>query len=208
MEPPYQRLANELRQRIATGEWGSGTQIPSSRELQHRYGLGRGAVERALAVLRADRTLEGRPGARLFVAEPPAVRTLVNADAQWPHGTGDGESGTCRATGDLRWRLQTPERAKLYWERTELLDPGGRPAMLVTSWTRSTRHRPHAMVRCELRPHALTVVEARALGLVQGVPAFLVERTRCDAEGRPVQAADLVLPADRWRVGFRLARGQ
>ncbi|MGW7001459.1 GntR family transcriptional regulator [Streptomyces sp. NPDC054933] len=202
MDAPYQRIAADLRRRIRSGTWAPGQLLPSWRDLQARYAVGQGAIRLAVRQLRSEGLVEGSQRARLWVAYPPAVRTLVNPDADWPYGRGDGESGTCRASEDLRRRLQTPLRAKLYWERRELLDPGGRPAMVVTTWQRGPRWHTHVSVRCEVRPHALTADEAVLLGLARDTMAFLVERTRYDIDGRPVQAADLVLPADRWRVGW------
>ncbi|MBV9022937.1 MAG: UTRA domain-containing protein [Streptomycetaceae bacterium] len=55
---------------------------------------------------------------------------------------------------------------------------------------------------CQHSGYALTAAEARLLGLAPGAPAFLVERPRFDEAERPVQAADLVFPADRWRIAF------
>jgi len=202
MDAPYQRLAVKLRRRIADGEWPPGARIPSARALADEYHVGRGVVQLAIGTLKREGVLEGVPGSRLTVAYSPAVRTLTSPDDPWPHGIGDVERGTCRATPDLAQRLLVPERTTLYWERAELLDPDGRPAMLVTTWRRGTAVRPHTAVRCELRSHQMTAVEAAALGLAAGTPALLVERTRLKAGGRPVQTADLVLPADRWRVSL------
>jgi DNA-binding GntR family transcriptional regulator len=125
------------------------------------------------------------------------VRTLIDPDAEWPHGREIHERGVSTATEDLKARLQLRSRVRLHWVVTELLDPGGQPAMLVTTWRRGYRQQPHATHRRELRLHVLTVEEVRLLGLVANTPAFLVERTRYDTAGRPVETADLVLPADR-----------
>ncbi|MFP8944676.1 GntR family transcriptional regulator [Streptomyces fenghuangensis] len=202
MEAPYQRLAAALRRRLAAAEWLPGSRFPSIAALAADYDVDRGVVQRAIAVLRRERLLDGRPGARLTVAYPAAVRTLTDPDAPWPHGVGDVERGTVRATDDLRERLGLARRVTVRWERAELLDPDGRPALLLTRWWRGAEPRPHVAVRCELRPHAMTVGEAAALGLAAGTAALLVERTRLDAAGRPVETADLVLPADRWRVSL------
>jgi len=203
VEAPYQRLATELRRRIDAAEWPPGARFPSIAALSAEYGVDRGIVQRALGVLRRAGLLEGRPGARLTVAYPAAVRTLTDPDAPWPYRLGDVARGAVRATEELAARLGLERRLLLHWERAELLDPDGRPAMLLTCWWRGAA-RAHTAVRCELRPHQMTTTEAAALGLAAGMPALLVERTRVDAAGRPVQTADLVLPADRWRVSLSL----
>jgi GntR family transcriptional regulator len=52
-EPAYRQLTAILRGRIAAGEWRTGP-LPSVRELQETYGVGRDTVLRALDVLRAE----------------------------------------------------------------------------------------------------------------------------------------------------------
>jgi GntR family transcriptional regulator len=203
MDRPYQRVAADLRHRIAAGEWAQGDQLPSWRSLAEHYGVGLGGIRLAVDQLRAEGLVEGKPRSRLHVAYPPAVRTLVDPDADWPHKTGDVEPGVCRPDPELRERLQVSSRVRLHWVRSELLDPDGRPTMLLTTWQRGTRTLEYTSVLCEMRPHALTGEEAAILGLAPGAPAFLVERTRLDDAGLPVQTADLVLPADRWRVAWR-----
>lgn len=201
-QPPYQRIAADLRRRIRSGAWSPGAPLPSWRQLQAHYGVGQGAVRLAMDVLRAEGLVEGSQRARLWVAYPPAVRTLTDPDAEWPWGQrGEGETGACRADDELAVRLGEPFGARLHWERYELLDPGGRPAMVITTWWRGVARR-HVNVQCEVRPHILTAEEGRLLGLARGTAALLLERTRLSAAGGPVQAADLVLPADRWRVGW------
>lgn len=200
--PPHQRIAADLRRRIRSGVLQPGAELQSWRDLAAHYGVGQGAIRLAIERLRAEGLVEGTQRARLWVAYPPAVRTLVDPDADWPHGRGDGEAGTSRADDDLAARLHVLPGARLQWSRHELLDPGGRPAMLITTWWRGRTGREYATFRCEVRPHSLTADEAALLGLGRGMPAFFVERTRIDADLRPVQTADLILPADRWRIGW------
>jgi DNA-binding GntR family transcriptional regulator len=49
--PVYHQLADELRRQIMSGRIASGSQLPSESELAHTYGLGRGVVRMAVAVL-------------------------------------------------------------------------------------------------------------------------------------------------------------
>lgn len=203
MDAPYQRLAAALRRRLAAEDWPAGSRFPSLAALSAEYRVDRGVAQRAVALLRREGLLDGRPGTRLTVAYPPAVRTLTDPDASWPHGVGDVERGTMRPTSALRARLCVDPRVRLHWVRKELLDPDGRPAMLVTAWQRGAAERNYSSVVCELRPHQMTSSEAAALGMPQGTAALLVERSRLDDAGCPVQVAHLVLPADRWRVCLR-----
>jgi hypothetical protein len=130
------------------------------------------------------------------------VHTLDDPDAPWPHGRGDVERSTVRADDDLARRLAVPARTRLLRERVELLDRNERPAMLVTSWRRTAAEQPHAGHRCVMYVGTLRRDDAGLLGLAAGIAVIVLERTRNDADGRPVETADLVLPADRWRVAF------
>ncbi|MCY0917083.1 GntR family transcriptional regulator [Streptomyces sp. H27-G5] len=194
------RLATQLRQRILEGHYQPGTAFPSYRSIADEYGAGRGATYRAVQALRDEGLLEGTPRSRLTVRHAAGVRTLAYPDAEWPYGRGDAERGRQRADVQLAARLACPPHASVTWERVELLDPDGRPAMILTTW-RTGRRRPHETARISVATHRLTQVEAHLLGLLTGTLALLVDRTRYDVAGAVTEVADLVLPADRWTVG-------
>lgn len=204
MDAPYQRLAATLRHRITSGDWAPGTRIPSGQKLREEYNLGRGVVEYAMRQLRSEGLVEGKPGAPATVAYYPPPRTLIAPDADWPYPHGDKPRlSRPRASADMASRLRIPEGTLLYMERVDLLDPDNRPAMLLTTWRRGIRLRPHSSYRCEVDPlHVITREEAAVLGLSAGTPAMRLERTRYDDAAVPVEAADLVLPVDRWRIGW------
>ncbi|XTZ18214.1 GntR family transcriptional regulator [Micromonospora echinospora] len=52
--PRHRQLADVLRARIRSGEWPPGSLLPSETRLSQEYGLGRGTVRRAVAILRAE----------------------------------------------------------------------------------------------------------------------------------------------------------
>ncbi|MEU0184174.1 GntR family transcriptional regulator [Streptomyces sp. NPDC006207] len=198
----YQRVAADLRRRIAAGEWVPGERIPSWRDLAAEYQVGLGVVRLAIEELRSEELIEGHPRARLRVAYLPAVRTLVRPDAPWPHGRGDAEHVTARASACIAHRLGVPEGTTLLRERVELLDPDGRPAMVMTTWRRGRTTRLYVSHHVEVSTGYLDRSIAGLLGLAVGIVVLVVERTRYDVEGRPVETADLTLPADRWRIGW------
>ncbi|WP_353962751.1 GntR family transcriptional regulator [Kitasatospora purpeofusca] len=204
MQPaPYQRVAAEIRRRIISGEWPPGRQLPSQAALASDLGVTIAEARRGMAVLRQAGLLEGRPRTRLFVAHPPAVRTLLDPGGEWPHPRGEGATGSCRASADLAGRLRVPVRAVLRWHRAELLDPDLRPSHLITTWWTGTRPTEWARMEAEVVLHHLSPEEGEHLGLPTGMAAWLIQRTRYSSTGRPVEAADMVLPADRWRVRLR-----
>jgi DNA-binding GntR family transcriptional regulator len=49
----YRRIAEDLRQRITSGELAPGQRVPSEAELMRRYGVSRGPARQGLALLEA-----------------------------------------------------------------------------------------------------------------------------------------------------------
>jgi GntR family transcriptional regulator len=78
-EPNYRRVLEDLRRRIANGEWSSGDRkLPTTVELVEHYQrvlawplLSRTTVRRAVEILIESGELEGRQGIGVFV--PPSV---------------------------------------------------------------------------------------------------------------------------------------
>ncbi len=79
------RLGETLRQAIATGQFPPGSRLPSEAQLTEAHGVSRTVVREAIASLRADRLVEARQGAGVFVLEPssavqPVMLSLSNID--------------------------------------------------------------------------------------------------------------------------------
>ncbi|MBW4704943.1 GntR family transcriptional regulator [Micromonospora sp. RL09-050-HVF-A] len=67
-EPPnYQRVVDDLRQRILGGELSSGDKLPTERELQQRWGFSSTVIKHALTMLRSEGLIEGRRGSGNYV---------------------------------------------------------------------------------------------------------------------------------------------
>jgi len=197
---PYQRLANRLRQLIEAGEWPPGYRVPSHAQLQAEHRVGRGVVERAVQQLRREGLVEGVRRARPVVAYRPAVRTLVDSDADWPASRDARQiESRPRAGEDLASRLDIKPGLHVTCLSVELVDGSGVTVGLCTTWRRG-RPRRHFTYRCEVRSHQVTAEEAELTGLAAGAAAFLLQRVRYGSDGRPVEASDLVLPMDRWRL--------
>ncbi|MER7517757.1 GntR family transcriptional regulator [Streptomyces sp. NPDC126499] len=195
----YRRIAADIHARIQAGEWRSGELLPSRIVMAQRYGVHEQTVRLAYQLLRQTGILEGEKRRGVYVAHPPAMRTLTDPDAPWPFSCETTEAVSCRATDDLSARLDVPIGATLRREVVECMDPGGRSAMLVTSWWRGRRRR-HASFVVELGVRPVVENEARSLGLLADALAYRLVRTRLDDGGRPVETADLVLPMDRWMI--------
>ncbi|WP_327160572.1 GntR family transcriptional regulator [Streptomyces zaomyceticus] len=195
----YRRIAADIHARIQAGEWMPGDPLPSRSAMAAQYEVHEQTVRLAYVLLRQTGILDGEQRRGVSVAHPPAMRTLTDPDAPWPYGAEVTDTSLCRATEDLAVRLDVPVGISLHREIVECMDPGGRSAMLVTSWWRGQR-RPHASFVVEVGVRPIAEAEARSLGMLVDAAAYRLVRTRLDAAGRPVETADLVLPMDRWLI--------
>ncbi|WJD95557.1 GntR family transcriptional regulator [Streptomyces antimycoticus] len=128
------------------------------------------------------------------------MRTLASVDVDWPaHRDAKRPEGRPRADEDLAARLDIPPGTRVSRLSVEMVDASGVTVGLCTTWRRG-RRQDHDSYRCEVLPHQVTAVEAEQTGLAAGTAAFLLQRVRYAPDGRAVEASDLVLPVDRWRV--------
>ncbi|MET7478593.1 GntR family transcriptional regulator [Streptomyces sp. NPDC005648] len=58
----FERVAAELRARIAGGTYAEGSSLPSQRELAEQFGVSRDTVQRALRELKSEHWIESRQG--------------------------------------------------------------------------------------------------------------------------------------------------
>ncbi|WP_055588551.1 GntR family transcriptional regulator [Peterkaempfera griseoplana] len=198
----YQRVAADLRHRIAAGEFPPGARLPSWRTLQRQYQVGYGVIADAIALLRTDGLVVSTQRTSVTVADPAKVQQLTDVDAPWPHGRGDIQRGTAPADQSLAARLDVEPGTRVAWERVELLDEDGRPSHLCAVYRRpGSRNAAVRTMDAVARARMLSAEEAEHLGLAIGVTQ-VVRATRVDEQGQPVETVELVLPADRWSVSL------
>lgn len=85
----YREIADDLRRRIATGEFGEKRKLASERDLRTRYDVSQMTVRQALGVLRDEGLIESRVGSGWYVAEwRPIVRNALKrlSATQWGEG--------------------------------------------------------------------------------------------------------------------------
>lgn len=75
--PSYQSIKDYILERIHSGEWSEGDQVPSENELARDFGVARMTVNRALRELTSDQILTRVQGSGTFVARPKYESTLV-----------------------------------------------------------------------------------------------------------------------------------
>ena len=66
-QPPYLRIAHDLRSQIEHGELLPGEQVPSVTQLAETYSVSRGTARRALSLLKEWGLTEATPGWGTFV---------------------------------------------------------------------------------------------------------------------------------------------
>ncbi|MEX3103010.1 MULTISPECIES: GntR family transcriptional regulator [unclassified Streptomyces] len=136
----YEQIAEDLRTRIAGGEFTPGDLLPSGRDLAEQWSVSRATVVKAYDILRADGLVAARQGAGFTVTETPLARPA-----------GGRRMGSARTSGGAPFRrLGAPDRVvpprhvaesldlvrgetALRRMRLVLLDDGT-PGTLVTAW--------------------------------------------------------------------------
>ncbi|MFB7977193.1 GntR family transcriptional regulator [Streptomyces vinaceus] len=148
-QPPYLRIADVLRQRIAEHEWTAGDRLPSRAQIAEECDVGENVVRRAQELLISQGVLEGRAGSGTYVAEPrQRVRVVRSSAREQPGGSpfradmqalgkqGNWESRTeakVPAPAEIAARLGIAEGDLCVRTVYEFL-ADGRPVQLSTSW--------------------------------------------------------------------------
>src|SRR3954447_24313650 len=72
--PPSERIAAELRRRIAGGELPPGARMPSTRALVQRHGVAMATATKVLSTLRHEGLIRSVPGVGTVVVGEPAEK--------------------------------------------------------------------------------------------------------------------------------------
>ena len=244
-QPPYLRIADLFRQRIADGDWTPGNRLPSRAALSAEYGVGDNVIRRAQELLISQGLLEGRAGSGTYVAEPRRRMRMVRSLSRERRGGSPfradmaalGRSGTWEhhtdakvpAPPDIAARLGIDEGDLCVRTRYEFLSDR-KPVQLSTSWepyalTGGTIvvlpeggpyaglgvvermaaidiHISHAVEQPE--PGHATAEEAQLLGLQRGSLVTRIQRTYYADGGRPVETADIIVPAAHAEIVYEV----
>ncbi|MFG2815032.1 GntR family transcriptional regulator [Streptomyces sp. NPDC048410] len=244
-QPPYLRIADELRRRIAERVWEPGDRLPSRAQIGQECGVGENVVRRAQELLISQGVLEGRAGSGTYVAEPRRrVRVVRSSAREQPSGSpfradmkavgrqGDWESRTdakVPAPAEIAARLGVDEGALCVRTTYEFL-ADGRPVQLSTSWEPYDLTAGTLVVLPEGGPHAgagvvnrmaaiginvshaveqpeprhATAEEASLLGIQKAALVTHIRRTYYSDQGRPVETADIVVPAAHCEIVYEI----
>ncbi|MGW8971940.1 GntR family transcriptional regulator [Streptomyces platensis] len=244
-QPPYLRIADELRRRITEHEWTPGDRLPSRAQIAQEYGVGENVIRRAQELLISQGVLEGRAGSGTYVAAArQRVRMVRSSAREQPDGSpfradmkamaklGDWESRTeakVPAPAEIAARLGIGEGDLCVRTVYEFL-ADGKPVQLSTSWepyelTAGTvvvlpEGGPHAGVGVVNRmaeigitvshaveqpePRQANTEEASLLGIQKASLVTHIRRTYYSDQGRPVETADIVVPAALCEIVYEI----
>lgn len=94
----YGQVADDLRRRLAAGDPPSGELLPSENQLSARYGVSRGAINRAVLELRREGLVEVRRGVGTVACTPAETVTLpVEMVAGWAESLDEADDRSGRA---------------------------------------------------------------------------------------------------------------
>lgn len=133
----YRKVAADLGQEIGEGRYGSGGRLPTEGELAERYGVSRGTVRQAMALLRTEGLIASRRGTRRVVIGVPRPQSFgeLLSFTRWARSTGEEPGGlivtadTRPADATERAQLRLPEGTEVY-EVRRLRTLSGRPVMV------------------------------------------------------------------------------
>jgi GntR family transcriptional regulator len=213
----YKQIADELRDRIVSGQLAPGDEVPTEAELAQRWSTSRGPIRNALAALRQEGLIEttrGRP-ARVRERRPQAVDVSIPF-TRWAReigaepGARTQEVSLRRADAEKAALLGIPEgehvvdvlRLRLLdgrptmLERLTYIEPVGRllfgvdlDAVSITEFLDARGH-GFADVDHEIEAVAADDTDSDLLEVPVGTPILRLRRISRDAEGRTFEASD------------------
>ncbi|MFE4216638.1 TetR/AcrR family transcriptional regulator C-terminal domain-containing protein [Streptomyces sp. NPDC056844] len=90
-EPPYLRIAGEIRRRVEEGELAPGERVPSTRGIAREWGVALATATKALTHLRLEGTVETKPRVGTVVAAGPRTPPPGTPAAPPPGRPGEQE---------------------------------------------------------------------------------------------------------------------
>ncbi|MFD8325150.1 GntR family transcriptional regulator [Streptomyces lydicus] len=195
-QPPYLRIADELRRRIAEHEWTPGDRLPSRAQLAQESGVGENVIRRAQELLISQGVLEGHAGSGTYVAAPrQRVRMVRSSARERPDSSpfradmkalgklGDWESRTeakVPAPAEIASRLGIDEGNLCVRTVYEFL-ADGKPVQLSSSWEPYDLTAGTLVVLPEGGPHA-------GVGVVNRMAAIGITVSHAVEQPEPRQA--------------------
>jgi GntR family transcriptional regulator len=213
----YREIAEELRRRIADGEFAAGRVLPSEAELSAAYSVSRVTIRKSLELLRQNALVDSRQGFGWFVSVDPVSQSLGRLGTIESQLSESGASPV-RKILDFGF-VNAPKRVAehlgagtvLRVRRINLAD--GQPFARVTVWcpeslgaslSRADVERAsfYDLIGVDLGGATQTIgaaaasaADATALDVPVGSPVLRCDRVTRDVGGEPVLVSEHVFPA-------------
>jgi GntR family transcriptional regulator len=226
----YLAIADNLRERVARGEFAAGRLLPSESELSAAYDASRVTVRKALEALRDEGLVDARQGFGWFVAADPLRQSLGRLGTIEAQLAASGLAPERRVL-DFSFVAPPPWVAKelgsgsvLEVRRLNLAD--GEPFARVTVWcpeklgSSLSRDEVERSPFYELLPielggatqtigaAAASADDADVLAIPAGSPVLVCRRITTSTDGEPVLLSEHVFPAHRTEFVVDLPRSE
>ncbi|MFJ4927305.1 GntR family transcriptional regulator [Streptomyces sp. NPDC088736] len=214
----YRKVAADLGREIGEGGYGSGGRLPAEGELAERYGVSRGTIRQAMALLRTEGLVASRRGTRRVVIGTPRPQSFgeLLSFTRWARSAGEEPGGlliaveTRPADATECAQLRLSEGTEVHHVR-RLRTLSGRPAMVertvfppavgelvaelppdTVSYTVALEEQgvlfADAQHTIDLCP--ADAEDARLLGCRPGDPLLRERRCSTDPAGTPIEWSD------------------
>jgi GntR family transcriptional regulator len=226
----YRDIAENLRDRVAAGEFGAGRLLPSEAELSDGYDASRVTVRRALELLRDEGLIDARQGLGWFIATDPlrqSLGRLATIEAQLAESGRRPERRVLefeftRADDEVRAVLGGEQVLRV--KRLNLADD--EPFAVVTVWCPADLGNHLSRADVERSPFyellsvplggatqtiaaaAAEADDARLLRVPLASPVLRCRRVTRDVDGRAVLLSEHVFPAHRTEFVVELAQSE
>jgi GntR family transcriptional regulator len=209
--PRYHRIAEELRERIQSGELPPGARLTNQRQMAREFGVTLMTLRQGLEVLEREKLIRRQHGLGTFVAAPSIDYDILHHRRF---------AGDLLALGEPLTTRVLSSHLVLELERLRLVD--GHPVSLQRSFLPETLG--EELMKADLAATSLRQAlefklgvaierarenvsavrlgqrEARALGCPTGVPAFESERVSYTTDGQAIVFDRVFIPGDRFRI--------
>jgi GntR family transcriptional regulator len=224
--PLYHQLKELLVEKIESGEWAPGRQLPTEHQLSAEFSVSRATVRQAMQLLANQGLIERKQGRGTFVARPKISHDLLAAYTKGADIARVGAVPNIQLHSIQRRKSPSGAAARLallpsdeVWELKRTILSDDEPIMLITSWLpldlfpnldesglerRSMRvvlsdvyGIESAYQHKEVEVTALDEEEAKVLNGRIGMPALLVTYLSFLGTDRPYEYRKMVVRGDR-----------
>jgi GntR family transcriptional regulator len=223
--PKYAQIVNAIQRRIGDGTYPAGGLLPSETQLVREFGVSRPTVVRALEVLRSQGWIEREHGRGSFVRNRAVLADRTRPGKLIIDEAGSAGQGALLDVGRtpappaVATLLRTPPETPALLRR-QLIERDGEPSELVSSWfpldvaegtdlakpepvpggihqhLHAVKHIRFDHVAERIRSRLATAEESRLLKIAKRSAVLNLLLAVYDADDRPVEVVDAVLPGD------------